>query len=98
MIWVMLAFFFFEGFGCCLNARKSPNPEAIGLVMFIYFVDLIESFFYTFGYLFQLLRSDVRLHPKGHCSLALLGELFLAVDAVAFILAGILARVCLPQL
>ena len=35
--------FFFEGLGCCLNPKESPNWEAIRLVMFIYFVDLVES-------------------------------------------------------
>ena len=35
--------FFFEGLGRGLNPRESPNREAIGLVMSIYFVDLVES-------------------------------------------------------
>ena len=56
-----------------LNLREFPNQDAIRLVMFIYFVDVIErNFFLSFGHFFPLLRSEVRPHTKGHCSLAFL--------------------------
>ena len=92
--WVIFSLFFFEALGRGLNPRESPNREAIGLVMFIYFVYLVESkIFLSFGHFFRLLRSEVRPHTKGHCSLALLGELLFAVgvSAGAFFLAWIWA-------
>ena len=97
--WVIFSLFFFEGLGHGLNPRESSNREAIGLVMFIYFVYLVESkiFFLSFGHFFRLLRSEVRPHTKDHCSLALLGELLFAVGAGAFFLAWIWAEVCLPR-
>ena len=52
--WVIFRFSSLKGLGHGLNPKESLNRVAIGLVMFIYFVDLVErKFFFEFWSLFS---------------------------------------------
>ena len=62
--WVIFSQFLFEGLGHGLNAREFPNQEDIGLVMFIFIVDLVESKI-SFWVLVTFLASAVR-GPSPH--------------------------------